>query len=106
MWKRVHSRWQSTPCWLSARESPGLVGNSYALIADGIESTGEILSSLIVWGGLRIAMKPADANHPTEQKLGRSEFSRVRVCETLRVPLETAPLIEQAITRFLTESHT
>jgi cation diffusion facilitator family transporter len=42
----------------------GVVGNSYALIADGIESTGDIFSSVIVWGGLRIAIKPADADHP------------------------------------------
>jgi cation diffusion facilitator family transporter len=42
----------------------GVVGNSYALIADGIESTADIFSSFIVWGGLRIAVKPADANHP------------------------------------------
>ena len=42
----------------------GIIGNSYALIADGIESTADIFSSLIVWGGLRIAVKPADANHP------------------------------------------
>jgi len=42
----------------------GVFGNSYALIADGIESTADVLSSLIVWGGLRLSLKPADANHP------------------------------------------
>jgi cation diffusion facilitator family transporter len=42
----------------------GVFGNSYALIADGIESTADIFSSFIVWIGLRIAVKPADANHP------------------------------------------
>jgi cation diffusion facilitator family transporter len=42
----------------------GIMGNSYALIADGIESTADIFSSFIVWGGLRIAVKPADADHP------------------------------------------
>lgn len=42
----------------------GIVGNSYALIADGIESTTDIFSSLIVWGGLAIASKPPDENHP------------------------------------------
>ena len=30
----------------------GIVGNSYALIADGIESTTDIVSSLVVWTGL------------------------------------------------------
>jgi cation diffusion facilitator family transporter len=42
----------------------GIFGNSYALIADGIESTTDIFSSLIVWSGLKIAEKPPDTNHP------------------------------------------
>ena len=42
----------------------GVLGNSYALIADGIESTTDIFSSFIVWGGLRLSVKPADADHP------------------------------------------
>lgn len=42
----------------------GVFGNCYALIADGIESTADIFSSFIVWSGLRIAVKPADVNHP------------------------------------------
>src|SRR5262245_41452165 len=42
----------------------GVVGNSYVLIADGIESTADIFSSVVVWGGLRLAVKPADENHP------------------------------------------
>jgi cation diffusion facilitator family transporter len=42
----------------------GILGNSYALIADGIESTTDIFSSLIVWGGLKISARPADDNHP------------------------------------------
>jgi len=42
----------------------GVVGNSYALIADGIESTADVVSSFIVWSGLRIASRPPDADHP------------------------------------------
>ena len=42
----------------------GVMGNSHALIADGIESTADIFGSFIVWSGLRIAVKPADADHP------------------------------------------
>ncbi|MDD4319625.1 MAG: cation diffusion facilitator family transporter [Candidatus Peribacteraceae bacterium] len=42
----------------------GVLGNSYALIADGIESTTDIASSLIVWGGLRLAAVPPDEGHP------------------------------------------
>lgn len=42
----------------------GILGNSFALIADGVESTLDIISSIIVWGGLKIAAEPADDNHP------------------------------------------
>ncbi len=42
----------------------GIVGHSYALVADAIESTADIFSSLIVWGGLRIASTPRDETHP------------------------------------------
>ena len=42
----------------------GIFGNSYALIADGIESTVDIFSSLLVLLGLRYAARPADENHP------------------------------------------
>ncbi|MFQ5511802.1 MAG: cation diffusion facilitator family transporter [Candidatus Krumholzibacteriia bacterium] len=42
----------------------GVVGNSYALVADGIESTADIVSSLVVWSGLRISARPPDRTHP------------------------------------------
>jgi cation diffusion facilitator family transporter len=42
----------------------GVFGNSYALIADGIESTADIVTSLVVWGGLRVAATPANDRHP------------------------------------------
>ena len=42
----------------------GFFGNSYALIADAIESTTDIFSSLLVLFGLKYANKPADKNHP------------------------------------------
>jgi cation diffusion facilitator family transporter len=42
----------------------GVLGNSYVLIADGIESSADILASFVVWSGLRLATRPADANHP------------------------------------------
>ncbi len=42
----------------------GFFGNSYALIADAIESTTDVFSSLLVLIGLKHASKPADENHP------------------------------------------
>jgi cation diffusion facilitator family transporter len=42
----------------------GIFGNSYALIADAIESTTDVFSSFLVLFGLKYANKPADKNHP------------------------------------------
>jgi cation diffusion facilitator family transporter len=42
----------------------GLVGHSYALVADAIESMTDLVGSIVIWGGLRIAGKPADEDHP------------------------------------------
>lgn len=42
----------------------GFFGNSYALIADAIESTTDIFSSVLVLLGFKYAQRPADENHP------------------------------------------
>ena len=42
----------------------GFFGNSYALIADAIESTADILASFLVLFGLKYTNRPADKNHP------------------------------------------
>jgi len=42
----------------------GFFGNSYALIADAIESTTDIFSSILVLFGLKYASRPADDSHP------------------------------------------
>lgn len=48
----------------AAKFAGGIFGNTYALIADGAESTLDIVSSLLVWTGFRVAARPPDANHP------------------------------------------
>ncbi len=42
----------------------GVLGNSYALIADGVESAADVLGSIVVWGGVRIASRSADEAYP------------------------------------------
>lgn len=42
----------------------GFFGNSYALIADAIESTTDIFSSFLVLFGIKYSNRPADENHP------------------------------------------
>jgi cation diffusion facilitator family transporter len=42
----------------------GVVGHSYALIADAIESASDVFSSFVVLLGLKIASKKPDIDHP------------------------------------------
>jgi len=42
----------------------GILGNSYALIADAVESVADIAGGLVVWGGLSVASRDADHDHP------------------------------------------
>ncbi|MFD0760887.1 cation diffusion facilitator family transporter [Lutibacter aestuarii] len=46
------------------KAAAGILGNSYALIADAIESTTDIFSSFLVFLGIKYANKPPDENHP------------------------------------------
>lgn len=42
----------------------GLLGNSYALVADAVESSTDMVGSLVVWSGLRIASRAPDDRYP------------------------------------------
>ena len=42
----------------------GVLGNSYALVADAVESLVDVFSSFIVWSGLRISARSADEQYP------------------------------------------
>jgi len=42
----------------------GIIGHSFALIADGIESLTDVVSSSVVALGLWLAIKPPDQDHP------------------------------------------
>jgi cation diffusion facilitator family transporter len=42
----------------------GIFGHSYALIADAIESAGDVFSSIFVWRGLRLSARSADERYP------------------------------------------
>lgn len=42
----------------------GVAGHTYALIADAVESTADIFSSTVVWGGLRVAARDPDEAYP------------------------------------------
>src|SRR5574343_49477 len=42
----------------------GLLGHTYALVADAAESLLDILSSALVWAGFQVASRPPDEDHP------------------------------------------
>jgi len=46
------------------KATAGYFGHSYALIADATETGADVFSSSLLWIGLKIAMKPADHEHP------------------------------------------
>jgi cation diffusion facilitator family transporter len=55
--------------WLNAllaasKITGGILGHSFALVTDGVESLADILTSLIVYFGLQYAVKPRDEDHP------------------------------------------
>jgi cation diffusion facilitator family transporter len=47
-----------------AKIAAGVVGHTYALVADGVESFADVAASLIVWGGIALGARPADDDHP------------------------------------------
>ena len=51
----------------------GLLFNSYALIADGIHSTSDLMSDIFVILGIKHSLKPADDEHP----FGHGKFEYV-----------------------------
>lgn len=49
----------------------GVIGNSFVLVADGVESVLDIFSGLLVWGGLRVSARPQSERFP--YGLGKAE---------------------------------
>ncbi len=48
----------------AVKVASGLAGHSYALVADGVESLLDIVSSLAVWGGLKISATDPNRRFP------------------------------------------
>jgi divalent metal cation (Fe/Co/Zn/Cd) transporter len=47
-----------------AKAVAGVVGSTYALVPDALESTADIAASMIVWGGLQVATRDPDEDYP------------------------------------------
>jgi cation diffusion facilitator family transporter len=80
----------------------GIFGNSYALIADAIESMADTVSSIIVWRGVVIADKPADPEHP----YGHGKAEAIATAAVSVMLLGAAMLIfVQSVKEILTPHH-
>jgi len=80
----------------------GIIGNSYALIADAIESVSDVFTSLIVIAGLKIASKPPDHDHPYGH--GKAEPLAVIVV-ALALLAAAIIIIVQSIHEIITPHH-
>jgi cation diffusion facilitator family transporter len=80
----------------------GVLGNSYALIADGIESSSDIVTSIVVWGGLRFASRPADERHP--YGYGKAEALAAMVT-SVALLCAAALIAVQSVREILTPHH-
>jgi len=80
----------------------GLVGHSYALIADAIESLTDVVGSVIIWGGLKYSAKPADDNHPYGH--GKAE-SLAAMLVSLMVGLAGIVIAVESVREILTPHH-
>ena len=80
----------------------GVVGNSYALIADAIESAADVVTSFVVLLGVRMAGKPADSNHP----YGHGKFEPLAAAVVSLTLLGAAVLIMvESVREILTPHH-
>ena len=75
----------------------GIVGKSFALISDAVNSLGDVFASLVVLFGLRVAQRPADAEHPyghtKAEAIAGSNVARLVVISALIVGWEAVQRI-------------
>jgi cation diffusion facilitator family transporter len=79
----------------------GFFGNSYALIADALESAFDIFSSILVWLGLRYASRPPDEDHP----YGHGKAEPMVACVISLILLAAAVLIAVESVREIRTPH-
>lgn len=80
----------------------GVVGNSYALIADAVESLLDIAGSAVIWAGLKYGNKPPDAEHPYGH--GRAE-SLAALAVAALVFIAGVGIAVEAIREIITPHH-
>lgn len=81
----------------------GILGHSYALIADAVESIADLFSSLVVWGGLRVSSRDADDRYPFGY--GKAEAVSATIVGFMLLGAAIGIAIE-AVREILTPHHT
>lgn len=89
-------------CLAAVKIVAGLVGHSYALVADGVESTLDVFGSLLIWVGLKFAARPPDDTHPYGH--GKAE-PIAAIAVSLLLLLAAAGLAAQSIREIITPHH-
>lgn len=85
-----------------AKLAGGILGHSYALVADAVESLLDIFSSLLVWAGFRVAARPPDEDHP----YGHGKASAVSALVVAGVVfVAAAGIAVQSVREILTPHH-
>jgi cation diffusion facilitator family transporter len=80
----------------------GVLGHSYVLIADGVESSIDIFGSLVIWFGLKVAAEPPDEEHPYGH--GKAE-PLAAIVVSLSVIAAAIGLAVQSVREILTPHH-
>ncbi len=55
----------------------GILGNSKAMIADGIHTLSDVLATFVVYLGLKVSSKEADENHPYGHEKYEPVFAKI-----------------------------
>jgi cation diffusion facilitator family transporter len=61
----------------------GLAGHSTAVFSDGVESAMDVVTSMVVLGGMTLALRPPDSNHPYGH--GRAESIAGKTVSTILI---------------------
>jgi cation diffusion facilitator family transporter len=61
----------------------GLWGHSTAVFSDGVESAMDVITSMVVLGGMTLALRPPDSNHPYGH--GRAESIAGKTVSTILI---------------------
>lgn len=80
----------------------GVFGHSSALVADAVESLADTVGSIVVWQGLRVANRPADAEHP--YGYGKAE-AVAAFCVGALLLVAAAIIVWRAFDEMLTPHH-